>query len=381
MFPRKVSRVKLRTYLFSSFAIVAAAACALCQNAPATPTEKPATVEVAVPSPVPQSSTEAQPAATSQPANPHLEFDVATVKPAAPLDLQRMAADIQAGKMPRLGPHIDASRAEFTYMSLKDLIVYAYTVKPYQIDGPSWLGEQRFDIEAKIPDGGTKDQAPAMMQTLLAARFKLTVHRDHEEHKVLALVVGKGGPKLKESPAPPPPAAADAPLRPGETKIDTEDGPMKITRNGDGSMKIDMGARGTMTEKLDMSTQSLHIESSMVTMDGFADMLTNMMQMGGSGGPQVVNMTGLKGNYQVTLDLALADLMAMARASGMTLPGAPAGGAGAQTAAPANAASDPQGGGQGVYSSVEQMGLKLEERKATVERLIVDHAEKTPSED
>jgi uncharacterized protein (TIGR03435 family) len=369
-----------RPNLFVALAIVAAAAYASCQNVPATPAAQPAPAVVIVPSATPQSSADAQPAATAQPANPHLEFDVATVKPAAPLDLQRMAADIQAGKMPRLGPHIDASRAEFTYMSLKDLIVYAYTVKPYQIDGPSWLAEQRFDIEAKIPDGGTKDQAPAMMQSLLAERFKLAVHRDHEEHKVLALVVGKGGPKLKESPAPPPPAAADAPLKPGETKIDTEDGPMKITRNGDGSMKIDMGARGTMTEKLDMSTQSLHIESSMVTMDGFADMLTNMMQMGGSGGPQVVNMTGLKGNYQVALDLALADLMAMARASGMNLPGA-AGGAGAQTEAPANAASDPQGAGQGVYSSVEQMGLKLEERKATVERLIVDHAEKTPSED
>ena len=219
-----------------------------------------------------------------------------------------------------------------------------------------------------------------MMQTLLAERFKVTVHRDHEEHKVLALVVGKGGPKMKESPAPSPPADANAPAKPGETKIDTEDGPMKITRNGDGSMKIDMGARGTMTEKLDMSTQSLHIESSMVTMDGFADMLTNMMQMGGAGGPQVVNMTGLKGNYQIALDLSLADLMALARASGMNLPGGSAGG-GAQANAPANAASDPSGAGQGVYTSVEQMGLKLEERKATVERLIVDHAEKTPAAD
>ncbi|MGP8252753.1 MAG: TIGR03435 family protein [Terracidiphilus sp.] len=332
------------------------------------------------PSPAPSTPATTPPTATTQPATSHVEFDVATVKPAAPLDLQRMAADIQAGKMPRLGPHVDASRAEFTYMSLKDLIVYAYIVKPYQVDGPSWLADQRFDIEAKMPDGAPKDQAPAMMQALLAERFKLTVHRDHEEHKVLALVVGKGGPKLKESPAPPPPADADAPAKPGETKIDTEDGPMKITRNTDGSVKIDMGARGTMTEKLDMSTQSLHIESSMVTMDGFADMLTNMMQMGGSGGPQVVNMTGLKDNYQVTLDLSLADLMAMARASGMNLPGG-TGGAGAQADSPANAASDPQGGGQGVYSSVEQMGLKLEERKATVERLVVDHAEKSPSAD
>jgi uncharacterized protein (TIGR03435 family) len=56
-------------------------------------------------------------------------------------------------------------------------------------------------------------------------------------------------------------------------------------------------------------------------------------------------------------------------------------GGGTQANAPANAASDPQGAGQGVYSSVEQMGLKLEERKATVDRLIVDHAEKAPAPD
>jgi uncharacterized protein (TIGR03435 family) len=380
MFRRKVPHVKLRPYLFSAIALVAAQTFALCQNAPASPAASPAPTVIAVPAPAPSAAATTEPAATAQPSTAHVEFDVATVKPAAPLDLQRMAADIQAGKMPKLGPHVDASRAEFTYMSLKDLIVYAYTVKPYQVDGPSWLSDQRFDIEATIPDGSTKDQAPAMMQTLLAERFKVTVHRDHEEHKVLALLVGKAGPKMKESPAPPPPAAANAPAKPGETKIDTEDGPMKITRNGDGSMKIDMGARGTMTEKLDMSTQSLHIESSMVTMDGFADMLTNMMQMGGAGGPQVVNMTDLKGNYQIALDLSLADLMALARASGMSLPGG-AGSAGAQAEAPANAASDPQGAGQGVYSSVEQMGLKLEERKATVERLIVDHAEKAPAAD
>jgi uncharacterized protein (TIGR03435 family) len=370
--------MKLRHYHFFAVAISAAAAFAHCQNAPATPPAGSPTL-VVVPSPAPPATATTQQAATAQPSTAHVEFDVATVKPAAPPDFQRMAADIQAGKMPKLGPHIDASRAEFNYMSLKDLIVYAYTVKPYQVDGPSWLNDQRFDIEATIPDGNTKDQAPAMMQALLADRFKLTVHRDNEEHKVLALVVGKSGPKMKESPAPPTPAEANTPAKPGETKVDTPDGPMKITRNGDGSMKIDMGARGTMTEKLDMTTQSLHIESSMVTMDGFADMLTNMMQMGGAGGPQVVNMTGLKGNYQVTLDLALADLMAMARASGMSLPGA--GGGGAQAEAPANAASDPSGAGQGVYSSVEQMGLKLEERKATVERLIVDHAEKAPSAD
>jgi uncharacterized protein (TIGR03435 family) len=380
MFQKKGPPMNSRPHIFSAVAILAAAAFAHSQSAPATPAATPAPAVVVVPTEAPPSPNAAPPGAATQPANTHPEFDVATVKPAATPDFQRMAADMQAGKTPRFGPHVDTARAEFIYMSLKDLIVYAYSVKPYQIDGPSWLGDQRFDIQATIPDGIAKDQAPAMLQNLLAQRFKLTVHRDKEEHKVLALVVGKGGPKLKESPAPAP-VDDNAPLKPDETKIATEEGTIKMTRKPDGTMVMDMGKRGTMTMKLDMSTQSMHLDSSMVTLDGFADMLTNLMQMGGAGGPQVVNMTALKGNYQVALDLSLADVMAMARAQGVNTAGPMGAGGGTQANAPANAASDPQGAGQGVYSSVEQMGLKLEERKATVDRLIVDHAEKAPAPD
>lgn len=369
--------MKLRHIPFFTLALVAASATIHSQNASTPPAAAPAPVVVAVPSAPPQSPAAAQPAATAQPATSHLQFDVATVKPAAQPDFQRMAVDIQNGKMPRFGPHVDASRAEYIYMSLKELMVTAYNVKPYQVDGPSWLGDTRFDIQAKMPDGSTKDDAPAMLQALLADRFKLAVHRSHEEHKVLALIVGKAGPKLKESPAAPEDIDPNAPLQPGERKIETEEGIIKMKTNSDGSMTMNMGKKGTFTEKLDMSTQSMHIEASTLTMDGFADMLTSMMQAMGGGGPQVVNMTGLKGNYQVVLDLSLAALMNMARSRGGEAPG-PLGGTPAN--APADAASDPQGVNS-VSSSLDQMGLKFEERKATVERLVVDHVEKTPAED
>ncbi len=266
-------------------------------------------------------------------------------------------------------------------MSLKESIRGGlWRKKQYQVDGPSWLGETRFDIQAKMPDGSTKDDAPAMLQALLAERFKLAVHRDKEEHKVLALIPAKSGPKLKESLAAPADIDPNAPLQPGETKLETEDGPIRMTRKPDGTTIMNMGRRGTMTMKFDMPTQSMSLQSSMVTMDGFADMLTNMMQMGGSGGPQVVNMTGLKGNYQISLDLSLASLIAAGSGSRRRNGEGPDSAGGASTDNPANAASDPQGG-QTVYSSVEKLGLKLDERKATVERLIVDHAEKAPSAD
>ena len=81
----------------------------------------------------PQPSATASPAATvsSQPTPAaKLEFDVASVRPSAPLDIQKLAADMQAGKMPRMGPHVDGLRAEYTYLTLKDLITVAYKVKP-----------------------------------------------------------------------------------------------------------------------------------------------------------------------------------------------------------------------------------------------------------
>ena len=288
-----------------------------------------------------------------------------------------MQAEMQAGRMPKFGPHVGASQAEYTFMSLKDLIALAYKVKAYQVTGPDWLATERFDILAKMPDGATKDDAPAMLQALLEDRFKLTVHRDTQEHPVLGLVVGKGGVKLKESTIAALPIDEDAPLKPGEMKMDTPDGPARMTRNPDGSGTVNMGTKGTFTQKMD--GQNLRIEASTITMAGFADMLTQMMQIGGASTRQVVDMTGLKGNYQAAVELSMADLIASARAAGVDVPGPGGPGSGAADAAAAATPSDPSGGAT-VYESVQRLGLKLESRKAPIEQLIVDHAEKAPTD-
>jgi uncharacterized protein (TIGR03435 family) len=317
-------------------------------------------------------------AALAQTPSSPTAFEVASVKPSPPLDRAKMAAEIQAGRMPRFGPHISLSQAEYNYMLLRDLIAMAYSVKAYQITGPPFLATERFDIVAKMPDGASKDDAPKFLQALLVERFKLTAHRDTQERPVLALVVGKDGPKLKESPAPPAPIDENAALKPGEMKMDSPEGPVRITRNPDNSMIINRGAKGIVKTRLDPETRSIIMESSNVTMEGLAEQLTGMLQMGGGGGKQVVDQTGLKGSYEVTMEFALADLMAMARSQGM-MPMGPAGGGGAN-ASPAAAASDPGGMGSTVYASVKKLGLKLEPSKAQVEQLVIDHIEKTPTE-
>ena len=84
-------------------------------------------------------------------------FEVATIKPAPPMDQAKVLAAMQAGgKMP-YGANIDSLRAEYLYMDLRSLMTYAYGVKPYQITGPDWMSTTRFDIVAKtdspVPPG------------------------------------------------------------------------------------------------------------------------------------------------------------------------------------------------------------------------------------
>jgi uncharacterized protein (TIGR03435 family) len=291
--------------------------------------------------------------------------------------MAKLQADMQAGKMPNFGMHINGLRAEFNYRTLRDLITDAYKVKPFQIAGPDWLGSQHFDIAARMPEGSTKDDAPKMLQALLADRFKVTIHRETQDHPVLALVVGKGGPKMKESPGDAPPLDPDAPLKPGEMQMDTPDGPARMTVDmKNGGATINMGTKGIVTYGVNSQSMTMHITSTKTTMAALADTLTQMMtQMGGGNGRQVVDMTGLKGNYEVSMDFSLADMVAAARAQGANIPGGSGGGS-----STAPEASDPTGGGSTVSDSIQKLGLKLEARKAPVEQLIVDHAEKTPTE-
>ena len=307
-------------------------------------------------------------------------FEVATIKPSPPMDPAKLAAALQAGgKMP-IGANVDGLRAEYLYLNLKELMSYAYGMKPYQITGPDWMATTRFDIVAKMPEGSKKEDASKMLQTLLEERFKLTSHRASAEHAVLALVVGKGGPKLKASAGTPVAIDESAPLKPGELKMDGTDGPARVRVDPtNGSSVIDMGLRGKMSFKLDPAKGTMHLDFSMTTMTGFADMVTQLFaQLGGTGGRQVVDMTGIQGNYDATVDLGLAEIIAMARAAGADIPNGPPGG----IAGPGNVpvASDPSGGGSSLTDAVQSMGLKLESRKATVDQLIVDHIEKTPTE-
>jgi len=125
----------------------------------------------------------------AQNAAPPPAFEVASVKtapPNEPLDFL-----VQPG-----------GRLTITNLTLNVILRQAFGVMAYQITGgPKWLDTDRFDIEAKAQGNPPREQVIAMLQTLLADRFQLKVHRETREGDVYALVVAKGGPKLKESTA------------------------------------------------------------------------------------------------------------------------------------------------------------------------------------
>lgn len=273
------------------------------------------------------------------------------------------------GKL-HIGMSIDAARVDIGSMSLADLIPFAFGVKAYQVSGPDWMNQNRFDILAKMPEGATKDQVPQMLQALLVDRFKLVVHRENREHPIYALIIGKNGSKLKESPpeAEPPPTdpkstvLINAPE--GQVRMGGDAKGVTVSGGAMGNMRITPGQNGTM-----------HLESTNTKLPAFADLLTRFVDR------PVVDMTELKGSYTIGLDLSLAELRNVAKAAGIGVPGAGLdagrGGRGG-TNGPGGDASDP--GGNTVFESVQQLGLKLDPRKAPVDTIVVDHIEKTPSE-
>jgi uncharacterized protein (TIGR03435 family) len=294
------------------------------------------------------------------------QFEVASVKAAPPLDMQKIIAGQQ-----RVGMRTDAGRVDVDGLPLSDIINAAFRVKSFQVAAPDWLGAgmnaPRFDIHATLPAGATTEQVPEMLQALLAERFKLTYHREKKEQEIYALIVGQSGSKLVESPPDPPRDDSNARATPAPGP-----GPSGLLRRGArGTFTIAGGGTGPM--RMSMNQDGLHLEADRVSMQTLADTITRLVDR------PVVDMTGLAGNYKIALDLALEDMMNAARAAGINLPpGAlgivPGAAGGAPTAA------DPSGG-RSIFRSVEQLGLKLDPRKTPIDQLVIDHLERTPTED
>jgi uncharacterized protein (TIGR03435 family) len=257
-------------------------------------------------------------------------FEVASVKPAPPPDRSQTMGRSNAAMI------VDDARVYIASATLGDLINMAFRVRPYQVNGPAWLSATganvpRFTVQAKLPEGATKDQAPEMLQTLLAERFRLTFHREDKERAVFALVVGKGGSKLRES-----------------------------TPDGESAAAGEMGKGPTNSKVTQVpGGNTIHMEQDM-TVAALCDLATRFLDR------PVVDLTDLKGRYHMAVELSTDDMRTIAARNGN-----PAG-----DGKPPEGAPDPTGGT--IFQSVQAMGLKLDARRMTVSEVVIDRLEKSP---
>lgn len=184
-------------------------------------------------------------------------------------------------------------------VSLKQLIERVYDVAEYSLSGPVWLGDDKFDIAAKQPDGAPRAQMRLMLQSLLAERFGLVVHRESKLVSGYALMAGKKTPTLHEKPA--------------DTGTNTNTG------------------RGT-------------IKGTNVSMLDLAGLLSRQLDQ------PVQDQTGLSGVFDLSLEWSPDQTQADDRASSL-------------------------------FTAIqEQLGLKLQAQKVTLDVLVVDHIERVPTE-
>jgi uncharacterized protein (TIGR03435 family) len=245
-----------------------------------------------------------------------IAFDVVSIKPSAPQPMNQI----------RMGRSSDPGRARFTAFSLRDYVRVAYRVKDFQVQGPEWMDSARFDVEGKFPEGATEAQVPEMLQSMLADRFKLTVHTEKKDHAVFALVASKGGAKLKPAENP------------------TEGAPGGRGGPGRGGVMMQVDDAGA------------HLKAPSATLANLTEVMSRFSER------PIVDMTGIEGQYDFDLVLSTEAIR------GGRGPGGPA---------PTDAASDGPGT---IHEAVQKYGLKLEPRKMAMDIVTVDHIEKTPPE-
>jgi bla regulator protein blaR1 len=252
-------------------------------------------------------------------------FDVASVKPSPPPTGGRSANYKMSG-----GPGTkDPSRFACENFDLASLIEMAYDVPDFLLSVPTWTRDRRFDIVAKLPEGTTKEQFRLMQQKLLIERFKLAVHRAKKEMPVFELVVAKGGPKLKDPSAAEPTQESQEPVIPSPLKKDANGFP--VLPPGQTAYAI-AGGHG-------------RIRGSGETMEHFASTLAGQLR------EPVIDATGLRGKYDFTLSWLLVDL-------------------------------PPDGDTAPTLTNAlpTQLGLMLKRTRGQVNTLVVDHVERTPTE-
>jgi uncharacterized protein (TIGR03435 family) len=276
------------------------------------------------------------PQAISPVALPEMRFDVASIRPSPPDDKMMYppngSAENFSARMATVESMIGFAYGIPTMLGMSvDPAHFFLPHSPNLIGGPGWVTSDQYDLTAradaetvaawsKLPKKEQQEELRSMMRALLEERFHLTMRHETREMPAWALVAAKGGPKFGDSAGPPP---------------DENDGsdpakPYDSSKPYQGRWRLGAG----------------RIQGSDVTIADFAQMLWGQREIESR---KIVDQTGLKGKYDLTLRWASVD--------------------------------DPrESDGPSLFTAIqEQLGLKLESTKAPVNVLVIDHIER-PSE-
>jgi uncharacterized protein (TIGR03435 family) len=222
---------------------------------------------------------------------------------------------------------------------LRFLIMFAYDIKEFQIfGGPSWINSDLYNITAKPAGNAPMQQVRVMVQSLLADRFGLTLHRETKELPVYDLEAAKSGIKLAASKegscvTPDP----NNPPRPGEPRP-------RFCGN--------IGMQRGLLEAYGIPLPRL--------LAALSDLL----------GRPVIDKAGITGTFDIHLEFTPDEATANGPGQGNGPPGDPA----ARPAPPAEPTAP------SIFTALqEQLGLRVESAKGPVEVLVIDHVQR-PSE-
>ena len=254
-------------------------------------------------------------------------FEVASIKPADPSERSRGRGFSSP----------DPGQFHVISMTAKGMIRFVFGLKDFQlVGGPDWADSKEYDIDAKVEDSLAKriqtmsrperqQQERMMLHSLLDERFKLRISHVTKIEPEYALVVAKGGQKLTPTAwVPPPSGAPGAQALPGK-------GPHLLLNNG-------------------------NISAVAQPVSGLADLLAFMPEIEGH---LVVDQTGIKGNYDYTVQFSSEALdQKFAQEAGAPPP------------------SQSNDSGPSIFTALEeQLGLKLQMTKGPVDIYTIEHIE------
>jgi uncharacterized protein (TIGR03435 family) len=285
-------------------------------------------------------------------AQERLTFEAASVKPTPPPGVSINGGAIRMSRNDSVDPAryrntggpgtTDPGRIHYPLISLSNLVSRAYQGDYFEIKTPDWADTDIVSVDATMPADTTKEQFQKMLQNLLIDRFALKTHVETKELAGYILTVAKEGPKFHES------------------QPDNEPpGPNLHQTGADGWPVPPAHMKGIAFQG--MPGERARLLGPHATMEELAKMLGPMVDS------RVEDRTGLKAAYNITLTFAGH----LGGPHGITaLQQAPA-----PSADPAAPEPLPD-----IFSALQsQLGLKLEKQKISVDVLVVDHMEKTPT--